>query len=140
VDYNDYENLDSYWSGTSQSTAIVSGLASLLLSQNTSRTPDDIENIICSTSRDGVGDPREDTEGWDEYMGYGRIDCYLALTYSGATEKVNNNEQEIKEEEYIKEEETETNYGNEQKAKSKPQNKGEERNKKSEESGPAKRR
>ncbi|MBI5403431.1 MAG: S8 family serine peptidase [Ignavibacteriae bacterium] len=138
VDYSDFENLDSYWSGTSQSTAIVSALASLLLSQNPGRTPEELENIMCATARDGVGDPREDTDGWDEYMGYGRIDCYLALTYSGVPEKIIEKEKESeKEEEYIKEEETEKDN---QKAKSKPQNKGEEKKRKVEEVGPAKRK
>jgi len=138
VDYNDYDNLDSYWSGTSQSTAIVSALASLLLSQNTSRTPEDLADIICSTSKDGVGDPREDTDGWDEYMGYGRIDCYSALTYSGVPEKVKEKENKTeKEDVYIKEEETESdNHG----AKSVPQNKSEEKKRKVEEVGPAKRK
>lgn len=80
----DYENIygyESMWSGTSQSTAIVSGIASLLLSQKGSRTSDDLKNIITSTAKDQVGDPREDKPGWDKYYGYGRVDCYAALTY-----------------------------------------------------------
>ncbi len=80
----DYENPYSYesmWSGTSQSTAIVSGIASLLLSQKSSRTSEDLKTIITSTAKDQVGDPREDKAGWDKYYGYGRVDCYAALTY-----------------------------------------------------------
>lgn len=140
VDYNDVENLDSYWSGTSQSTAIVSALASLLLSQNSSRTPEELQSIICSTARDGVGDPKEDTEGWDEYMGYGRIDCYLALTFSGIPEKVKENDNTTidTEEVYIKEQDLSNQET--QKAKAQPKNKGEEKSKKVEEVGPAKRR
>jgi thermitase len=140
IDYNDSENLDSYWSGTSQSTAIVSGLASLLLSQNTSRTPEEIQNIIIATAKDVVGDPKEDTEGWDEYMGYGRIDCYSALTYSGEVEKLKDFDNETnKEKENVYEEEDNNNVN--QNAKSKPyNNKGEENKKKKEEVGPAKKK
>lgn len=80
----DYENITSYesmWSGTSQSTAIVSGIASLLLSQKQSRTAEEVKEIIMSTAKDQVGDPREDKPGWDKYYGYGRVDSYAALTY-----------------------------------------------------------
>jgi subtilisin family serine protease len=80
----DYENIYSYesmWSGTSQSTAIVSGIASLLLSQKSERTSEDIKKIITSTAKDQVGDSREDKPGWDKYYGYGRVDAYSALTY-----------------------------------------------------------
>ena len=66
----DYESITSYesmWSGTSQSTAIVSGIASLLLSQKPSRTAAEIKEIIISTAKDQVGDSREDKPGWDKY-------------------------------------------------------------------------
>lgn len=81
LDYESNSNYDVYWSGTSQSTAIVSGIASLLLSQDHSRSSDDIKKIIKYTSKDQVGDPREDKLGWDKYYGFGRVDCYAALTY-----------------------------------------------------------
>ena len=80
IDYNDVNNFDLYWSGTSQATAIVSGLASLLLSQKPSRTVEELKNIITSTSADLVGDSSEDNPGWDQYMGYGRVDFYKALS------------------------------------------------------------
>jgi thermitase len=139
VDYNDTENLDSYWSGTSQSTAMVSALASLLISQNPSRTLDEIQDIIIATSQDKIGDPREDTDGWDEYMGYGRIDCYLALTFNGGFEnvkKTENNNSNNEEIEYYKEQVTD-----DKPAKSQTQEKpGEKKNNKKEEIGPARRR
>ena len=86
LDYEDINDYTVYWSGTSQSTAIVSALASLLLSQNNTRTGKDLERIIKSTSRDQVGDPDEDTPGWDKYYGYGRVDSFLALTYDSPPE------------------------------------------------------
>jgi subtilisin family serine protease len=65
--------------GTSYATAFVTGLASLLISQNPAITPDILTQIIESTAEDQVGDPSEDTKGYDKYYGYGRINAYNAL-------------------------------------------------------------
>ena len=81
LDFKDNSNYDVYWSGTSQATAYVSGIASVLLGQDPSRTNKDLREIITSTAIDEVGDPREDKSGWDEYYGYGRVDLYQALNY-----------------------------------------------------------
>lgn len=81
LDYEDVNNYDVFWSGTSQSTAIVSGIASLLLSQNNLRTSEDLKKIIKYSSKDLVGDAKEDKPGWDQFYGYGRVDSYAALTY-----------------------------------------------------------
>ena len=91
LDYENDQNYEVYWSGTSQSTAVVSGIASLLLAQNSSRTNEDLKRIIKNTSKDLVGDPREDKPGWDKFYGYGRVDSYAALTYEydSATKKEN---------------------------------------------------
>lgn len=94
----DYENIHSYesmWSGTSQSTAIVSGIASLLLAQKPSRSLEELKQIITSTAKDQVGDPREDKQGWDRYYGYGRVDSYAALTY-GYMPVVTKKKEEVK--------------------------------------------
>ncbi len=94
----DYESITSYesmWSGTSQSTAIVSGIASLLLSQKPSRTAAEVKEIIISTAKDQVGDSREDKPGWDKYYGYGRVDAYSALTY-GYMPVVTKKKEEVK--------------------------------------------
>lgn len=72
-------NYNSYWGGTSQSSPLVAGLASLLLAQDTSRTPDDIRKIIRETAEDQVGDLTEDKEGYDQYYGYGRVNAHQAL-------------------------------------------------------------
>lgn len=72
---------DQYWSGTSQATPHVAGLAALLLGQDRSRNADTLRKIIEMTADDRVGDPVEDTKGWDKYYGYGRINAYRALKY-----------------------------------------------------------
>ena len=56
------------------------------MSQNNSRTNKDLERIIKSTAKDQVGDPDEDTPGWDKYYGYGRVDSFSALTYDSPPE------------------------------------------------------
>ncbi|MGB9697320.1 MAG: S8 family serine peptidase [Ignavibacteria bacterium] len=84
LDYQDQYSGESYWSGTSQSTAIVSAIASLLLAQDKTCKPDDIKKILKETAKDGIGDPYEDKAGWDPYYGWGRVDAYAALNYKGA--------------------------------------------------------
>ena len=67
-------------SGTSASTPMVAGLASLLLASHHGQLrPDQIRDIIGVTADDEIGDPFEDTPGWDPFYGYGRINCDRAL-------------------------------------------------------------
>jgi subtilisin family serine protease len=80
LDYKDNYNYDVYWSGTSQATAYVSAISSLLLAQDNTRANKDLKEIITSTAKDQVGDKREDKPGWDEYYGWGRVDLFAALT------------------------------------------------------------
>ena len=80
-------NYDTYWGGTSQATPHVAGLASLLLAQNPARTPAQIKTIIENTAEDQVGDPSEDTPGWDQYYGWGRVNAYAALQVSQSIDK-----------------------------------------------------
>lgn len=82
LQYNSNTSSSYYWSGTSQAAPHVTGLASLLLAQNPSRTADQLANIIEVTADDQVGLSSEDTPGWDQYYGYGRINAYKALSYA----------------------------------------------------------
>ncbi|MCC6691053.1 MAG: S8 family peptidase [Bacteroidia bacterium] len=79
--YNSNTSSSYYYSGTSQATPHAAGLASLLFSQNTSRTAETVMSIIENTADDQVGLSTEDKPGWDQYYGYGRINAYKALTY-----------------------------------------------------------
>ena len=84
LNYESNTEYNYYWGGTSQAAPHVTGLASLLLAQNPGRTPAQIKSIIESTAEDQVGKPSEDTPGWDQYYGYGRINAFNALSVSGS--------------------------------------------------------
>lgn len=68
---------NNYYGGTSQSTAFVSGLVSLLKAQKFDRTPSEIKSLIERTSEDRVGS--DDKIGWDNFYGHGRINAFHAL-------------------------------------------------------------
>jgi thermitase len=84
---NHFSNVsfNTYWAGTSQATPHVSALAALLKAQVPSRTPAQLRSIIESTAEDQVGDPLEDTPGFDSYHGYGRINAFNALMLAVST-------------------------------------------------------
>ncbi|MEY8848876.1 S8 family serine peptidase [Psychroserpens sp. XS_ASV72] len=73
-------NYNGYWGGTSQAAPHVAGVISLMLSVNPNLSVDQINAILIQTSEDQVGDPIEDTPGFDNYHGYGRLNAHLALT------------------------------------------------------------
>ena len=81
LSYSSNTNYNSYWGGTSQAAPHVAGLISLLLSVDSNLTVDEIRTILEETSEDEVGDS-EDTAGWDQYYGHGRINAFQALTHS----------------------------------------------------------
>lgn len=76
----DPENPNGYkiGSGTSLSSAFVSALAGLILSVNKKFTPAEVYEIIKSTA-DKIGQYEYDINGWNQYLGYGRINVYKAL-------------------------------------------------------------
>ena len=73
-------DFNSYWGGTSQAAGFVTGLVSLLLASDPDLNPADIREILRNSAEDMVGSPGEDTEGWDPYYGYGRINAREALS------------------------------------------------------------
>ncbi|PKG42345.1 S8 family peptidase [Psychroflexus sp. MES1-P1E] len=78
LDHLSNTNYNYYWGGTSQAAPHVAGLISLLLSVNTDLTVDEIRLVLEESSEDQVGDS-EDTFGWDQYYGHGRINAFQAL-------------------------------------------------------------
>lgn len=74
-------------SGTSMATPFVTGLATVLMSQVTSRKPADVKSILATTSdKVGTGTYGADPYGtcggctWNASYGYGRINAYRALS------------------------------------------------------------
>lgn len=67
--------------GTSDAAPFVSALCGLILSINASLTPNQVYNII-TNSADKIGQYGYDSNGWNRYMGYGRINAYNALKYT----------------------------------------------------------
>lgn len=79
LSYNNDINPNSYWGGTSQATPLVAGIASLIFAQNPALTPEQVRTILQNTAADEVGSSGEDIQGFDEYMGYGRVNAFDAL-------------------------------------------------------------
>jgi len=67
------------YSGTSVAAPMVSGTVTLILAVNPLLTYDQVFAALKAGARDQVGPGSEDTQGWDKYFGWGRIDAYRSL-------------------------------------------------------------
>ena len=72
-------NYSYSFSGTSHAASLTTGLAALLLSVNPSLNQNLLQRLIAKGAEDQVGSIQEDTPGWDQYHGYGRINFYESL-------------------------------------------------------------
>lgn len=79
---------NSYWGGTSQATPLVAGLVSLLLDISPNSTVEEIRTLLRETADDEVGDS-EDTPGWDQFYGAGRVNAHTLLDRVLSTKKLN---------------------------------------------------
>lgn len=82
--YNSDVNYSTYWGGTSQACPHAAGVASLLRAISPGMSPAQVKNILEITAEDQVGDS-QDTPGWDQYYGHGRLNAYQALNYATAS-------------------------------------------------------
>ncbi len=66
------------WSGTSISSPFVAAMVGLMLSVNSTLTPAQVYDIIRRTT-DPIGVHPYNSIGWNQYLGYGRIDAANAV-------------------------------------------------------------
>ena len=83
--YDSDTNYEFYWAGTSQATPVVAGLVSLILDISPNKTVEEIRTLLRDTADDEVGDS-EDTPGWDQYFGAGRVNASTLLNRVLSTE------------------------------------------------------
>ncbi len=77
--YNQTNDSYAYAFGTSMAAPVVSGVAALLVLQDPRRTAEEIKQLLVSTA-DKIGSLQNDTDGWNRYLGWGRVNCFQALT------------------------------------------------------------
>jgi len=75
----DSGNYLSFMNGTSSATPAAAGVVGLILSYKPCLTGAQVQDVLEGSAEDQVGDPNEDVLGWDEYMGWGRINAHDAL-------------------------------------------------------------
>ncbi|MGE4618377.1 MAG: S8 family serine peptidase [Planctomycetota bacterium] len=69
----------SSFNGTSSATPHAAGAGALLLAVAPGLTHAEVRTLMRQTADDQVGPPSEDTAGFDNFMGYGRINCESML-------------------------------------------------------------
>jgi len=58
---------------------MVAGLISLMLGLDLSLNLQQTYDKLKLYAHDQIGDPAEDTPGWDKYYGWGKIDAYSVI-------------------------------------------------------------
>ena len=73
VAYRNYGDTYVNFSGTSAAAPVVAGISSLLLAADRSLTHVEIQTLLETSARDGVGAELDDTVGRDDNYGWGRV-------------------------------------------------------------------
>ncbi|MFQ5653256.1 MAG: S8 family serine peptidase [Planctomycetota bacterium] len=71
------------FNGTSSACPLAAGAVALLLSALPGLTVDEVETFLANACDDQVGVPAEDTPGWDQYMGHGRLNVATLIALTG---------------------------------------------------------
>ena len=74
-------NYNIYWGGTSQASPLVAGVVALMKGLDSGLDVETIRSILRNTADDQVGNPAEDSPGWDRYYGAGRLNAFNALDF-----------------------------------------------------------
>ncbi|MDX1388163.1 MAG: S8 family serine peptidase, partial [Acidobacteriota bacterium] len=69
----------TYFGGTSSSSPFGAGLGALVRSYRPNIHVRELRHLLRVSCDDEVGAPSEDTPGWDQFMGYGRVNAHTAL-------------------------------------------------------------
>lgn len=73
------------WSGTSFAGPQVAGVCCLLRALRPGLTHHQARTLLCAAADDRVGSPTEDTAGFDNYHGWGRLNAWATLQLALAT-------------------------------------------------------
>ncbi len=68
-----------FFGGTSSSSPFAAGLGALVRSHRPNIHVRELRYLLRVSCDDQVGSPAEDTPGWDQFMGYGRVNANTAL-------------------------------------------------------------
>jgi hypothetical protein len=73
------------WSGTSFAAPQVAGVCAILAGLATNLNQERAQTLLCAGADDQVGNPAEDTAGFDNYHGWGRLNGWATLQLAMTT-------------------------------------------------------
>jgi len=73
-------NGSAFFSGCSAATPVAAGVVALLKARFPGIDQDCTYTLLLAGAEDEVGNPAEDTPGWDTFYGHGRLNAFASLT------------------------------------------------------------
>jgi hypothetical protein len=70
----------SIYTGTSAAAPFAAGLAALLRATDPTLHVQELRQLLRLGADDQIGDPSEDTPGWDQFLGYGRVNVDRSMS------------------------------------------------------------
>ncbi|MGH2571415.1 MAG: S8 family peptidase [bacterium] len=73
--------MNTWWffNGCSSATPVAAGIVSILVAVEPSLLQNQVIDLLIAGAEDQVGNPAEDTPGYDEFMGWGRLNLKASL-------------------------------------------------------------